>query len=288
MPGRSPLSAARPSVRGHQGGFALLIVLWTLVLIAFIVVHLTATGRTEIRIAGNLAANAAAQAAANGAIYQAIFNLTDPQPKRRWPIDGKPRELDIGQSRVTLRLADEAGRVNPNLASAALLEALIRAAAGQQQSAGEISTAITEWVGTAKVQRTPAVLQAEYRMAGLDYGPPGAPLESIDELTRVRGMTPELLAALRPHLTLFGPAEPNPASADPVVSAALALVGAAAPSTITAIPAASNSPLGIITLRIHATAPGPGNAQVTETAVVRFTPFATQGYTLLAWDNASE
>ena len=36
------------------GGFALIIVLWTLVLIAFIVAHITASGRTEVRIAGNL------------------------------------------------------------------------------------------------------------------------------------------------------------------------------------------------------------------------------------------
>ena len=37
-----------------SAGFALLIVLWTLVLIAFLVLHLTASGRTEIRIASNL------------------------------------------------------------------------------------------------------------------------------------------------------------------------------------------------------------------------------------------
>src|SRR5215213_5589981 len=79
MPGMAP-------ARG-QRGFALLIVLWMLVLIAFITAHVTAAGRTEIRIAGNLAANAAAQAAADGAIYQAIFNLADPRPELRWALD---------------------------------------------------------------------------------------------------------------------------------------------------------------------------------------------------------
>jgi Tfp pilus assembly protein PilX len=60
----------------RNGGFALIIVLWTLVLIGFIVAHLTASGRTEIRIAGNLVANSASQAAADGAIFEAIFNLS--------------------------------------------------------------------------------------------------------------------------------------------------------------------------------------------------------------------
>ena len=50
-------------------GFALLIVLWMLVLIAFITMHVTVAGRTEVRIAANLTANAAAQAAADGAIF---------------------------------------------------------------------------------------------------------------------------------------------------------------------------------------------------------------------------
>ncbi len=70
----------------RDGGFALIVVLWTLVLIAFIVAHLTANGRTEIRIASNLVANSAAMAAADGAIFAAIYNLSDPHPNSagRW------------------------------------------------------------------------------------------------------------------------------------------------------------------------------------------------------------
>jgi hypothetical protein len=44
----------------------------------------------------------------------------------------------------------------------------------------------------------------------------------IDELGRVLGMTPAILTAIRPHLTLFGPAQPSAASPDAVVAAALA------------------------------------------------------------------
>jgi len=266
-----------------QRGFALLIVLWTLVLIAFIVGHLTAAGRTEVRIADNLASNAAAQAAADGAIYQAIFNLAGSRTDRRWTLDGNPHELRIGESRAILRLADETGRVNPNQASAALLQALVRAAGGAEQNAGEIAAAITEWVGTTTEQRAPATVLAEYRMAGLDYGPPGSALESIDELALVRGVTPALLAALRPHLSLFGPAEPNPRAADPVVSEALALARAAAPAL-----APADATTDVLVARIQATARGPGNAQVTRAAVVRVDPSVPPGYALLAWDNEIE
>jgi general secretion pathway protein K len=214
-----------PKAAARSRGFALLIVLWTLVLIAFVVAQVTAAGRTEIRIAGNLAANAAAQAAADGAIYEAIFHLADPRPEQRWALDGSEHALRIGQSRITLRLEDESGRINPNRASGELLRGLLQAAGNAPENAAELARAITEWVGWASPARDPAVLSAEYRAAGLDYTPPKSPLESIDELERVRGMTPDLLSALRPHLTLFGPAEPNPASADPVVARAIVLAG---------------------------------------------------------------
>ena len=61
---------------------------------------------------------------------------------------------------------------------------------------------------------------AEYRGAGLDYGPPLEPLETLGELRRVLGMTPATFAAIRPHLSLFAPTIPSPVNADPVVAAA--------------------------------------------------------------------
>src|SRR5262249_34110351 len=214
-PGRSPAANRR------NDGFALIIVLWTLVLIAFIVAHVTANGRTEVRIAGNMVADATAEAADDGAIVAAIFNLLDPNPDQRWPLDGSPHELTVGGSRVTVQLRDEAGRINPNSASPELLEGLLRVTGSDPESARQLAAAIGEWGGSAGTGAQQSAPPAAYRAAGLDYGPPGSPLETIDELGRVLGMTPAILAAIRPHLTLFGPAQPSPLNADPIVTAAL-------------------------------------------------------------------
>jgi general secretion pathway protein K len=275
-------SRSSPSVCSQSGGFALIIVLWTLVLIAFVVAHLTATVRTEIRIAGNVVANAVAQAAADGAIFEAIFNLSDPQPQQRWPVDGNARELVIGNSRVLVRLEDEAWWINPNSASPALLEALLRATGSDPESARRLASAIDEWVGTAPVARPQDVVLADYRTAGLDYGPPSAPLETLDELGRVLGMNPATLAAIRPHLTLFGPPQPSAASADPVVAAALAETAQAAPA-----PSAAQPPPDVLTTRITATAFGSREARVTRSAVVRIGAALPLGYEVLAWGNGS-
>jgi general secretion pathway protein K len=266
-------------------GFALLIVLWMLVLIAFITMHVTVAGRTEVRIAANLTANAAAQAAADGAIYQAIFQLSDPMPDHHWTPDGSTHELVIGKSLIMLRIEDEAGRINPNLASAALLQGLLRASGSEPQLAAAVAAAIADWVGSASTHRAPAELAAEYRAAGFDYAPPGSPLESIDELKRVRGMTAGLLAALRPHLSLFSPATPNPASVDPFVTAAIAFAGDDAVTTGASAPDDGNQ---LVTARILATADGPGNAKATRSAIVRVGPFTAMRYSLLSWENGLE
>ena len=277
-----PRPGARASISRRNGGFALLIVLWTLVLIAFIVAHLTASGRTEIRIARNLAANAAADAAADGAISAAIFNQMDPSPEQRWPLGGPARELTIGHSRVAVQLEDEAGRINPSNASPALLEALLRIAGSDAESAHRLAEAIGEWVGTAP-DAAPQRAIAAYRAAGLDYGPPGEPLETLDELGRVLGMTPAVLAAIRPHLTLFGPPQPNPASGDPVVSTALATMAQTVPTPVSP----NQPPPDLLTVRITATAFGPDNARIKRTAIVRVGAGLPGGYMVLAWGGSS-
>jgi general secretion pathway protein K len=271
---RSPTTA----VRSQSSGFALIIVLWTLVLIAFIVTHLTATGTTEIRIATNIVANAVAQAAADGAIFEAIFIQSDPQPDKRWPVDGNVRKIVIGNSRVTVRLEDEAWWINPNSASPALLEAMMRAAGSDGESARRLAIAIGEWVGSAPAPRPPNVLLADYRAAGLDYGPPGAPLETLDELGRVLGMTSATFAAIRPHLTLFGPPQPSPTTTNPFVAIALASVATTEPTV-----SANQPPPDVITTRITAAASGPNSAQVTRSAIVRFGAVLPLGYQVLAW-----
>ena len=267
-----------PAAICREQGFALLIVLWVLVLISFVTAQITAAGRTELRIASNLAANAVGQAAADGAVYTAIFNLSDPRPERRWALDRAPHEIDIGRSRVIVTLEDEDALVNPSLASTALLAALLRVVGSDPSAAAGLANAIAEWVGSTTT-RPPAAIQADYAAAGLDYAPPGAPLESLDELGRVRGMTPALLAALRPHLTLFGAPVPNQADADTEVAAALAISGDTGP----ALGAAPTGAFDLVTVRIHATAQGPGSARVSRTTVARIGSNLPQGYTLLAW-----
>jgi general secretion pathway protein K len=278
---------SRPAVIASRSrGFALLIVLWTLVLIAFIVGNLTARGGSEIRIASNLVSNAAAQAAADGAVYQTIYILSDPQQNGRWPLDGSAHVLRIGFSQVVVRVSDEAGRINPNTASPALLDALLRVTGSDDATAQNLAQSIALWVGSIPGGPQTDQTKAQYAAAGLSYGPPGEPLQTLGELRRVLGMTPEIFAAIRPHLTLYGPPQPNPQSADPVVAAALALLQQATPNAPN--PAFPSAAPPISTVRIAAAADGPGNARANRTVIARVGPMLPGGYVILARDSGAE
>src|SRR5271167_4295670 len=64
-----------PHEASRSGGFALLVVLWSLGLLALLGVLLTSTARVEMGVAVAARDHAAAEAAADGAIRQAVFML---------------------------------------------------------------------------------------------------------------------------------------------------------------------------------------------------------------------
>ena len=200
-------------------GFALLITLWLLVPLSMLFLVLAGSARSDGQIAANLRDEAVLRAAANGGIETAIVALlgdhnADP-----------PSRIAIGDAVVTVASESLAGFVNPNLASAPLLRALLVRVGVAPAKADRLAEAIVEWRTPGQQRAGGMSKAATYRAAGLDYGPPGGPFETIAELGDVLGMTPEILARLGPALSMFTDAPPNPAMAPPLVRSALAAFG---------------------------------------------------------------
>ena len=207
----------------RERGFALLIVLWTLVLLSLLVSAMAASGSLRTRQAGDLRRNAQLEAAADGGVELAAFHLLDaslPPAGGHWFADGREHRVrQDGGLVLSIRLFNEAGKVNPNRAQAALLAALLQASGADARNAATIATNIVAW-------RFFGSMGADYQAAGRDYQPPGGAFESLNELGLVLGMTPPLLAAVTPHLSLYQDGDPDPTLADPVVRSALLLAGA--------------------------------------------------------------
>jgi len=255
--------------KSRDQGFALLIVLWTMVLLALLVTGITGTGRSEAQLATNLRANAQLQAAADGAVYDVIFHSLANAPL--------PGETVRGPARIVVE--DEAGKVNPNTASPRLLQALLRHVGVTNGPAVSLAATIADWRDDNSTRSAGGAKAADYVAAGKNYGPPQEAFQSITELSNVLGMTPEILVRLAPHLSIYGPAEPQPGVADPVVAAALRDV-AGDQDTAPAAPSASGSR----TLAISVIVSGPNGAHFARRAEVRIgTGDNGPGYSILTW-----
>jgi general secretion pathway protein K len=288
------------TTRRRDSGFALLIVLWTMVLLALLVTQLTLAGRTEARLARNLRMSAATEAAADGGVREAIFHLMD-GGKSHWAPSGSYR-VAIGGTQVDIVLENYAGRLNPNLADPTQLASLMRVLGVDQRRAGQLAAAIIDWrspnLRTAGAPSTTGAKAPQYRAAGLDYGPPGAPFRDEAELGLVLGMTPDVVALLRPHISVWWDGDPDPLAADAQVLAAMRLAAGGAGGGVEAqVDAATrldnqNAPptssADAIVAGITARAAGPGGSRFERHAVVQITFVSNaKRWRIVAWDPPS-
>jgi general secretion pathway protein K len=282
--GSAAALATGAAVAAREGGFALLVVLWSLALLALIGTHVTATGRAEAQLAANLRGAAAAEAAADGALHQAIFHLLDPSLRRWWP-DGVPREIALpGGGVAVVRIESEAGKINPNLAAAGLMQSLLLRLGAEPRAAASLAAAILDWRTAGQRPRPNGAKEPQYRAAGRDYAPPGRPFESLDELGLVLGMTPELLGRLTPFLSIYHTGEPDMRFAHPVVAQA---VTDAARAGLDAEGGTEAGAAPVVV--VSATAALPGGARFTRRAHVRLGPGTRgRGWQILTWRSAED
>ena len=259
----------------RQRGFALLVVLWTLALLALLGTHLVAAGRQDTQLARNLLEGEVLEAAANGAVQQTVFSVLDGYSRRGTPAYGV-RTVRLGRAIVTVRLEDEAAKVNPNFASPKLLQSLLLQVGADPATAAAAAASIVEWRMASGTGARPSGAVARYAAAGRDYGPSGAPFASPEELGGVLGMTPDLLARLRPHLTVFTDGDPTLATQDPVVALAVVAAGQRAVDSDEGV-------TGLIS--VTADARGTGRARLTLHVTVRINgrPEGPR-YEILAYD----
>jgi general secretion pathway protein K len=211
-------------MRARERGFALIIVLWFLVLIGSIGMALILHGRRETAIAHNVRAAADAEALADAGITRAAFNQEDPVLDNRWSFDAATHRIDLPDGYVVIQIADETQKINPNRASAELLAGLFEAAGIERNRARHLGAATADWVSADGAPSDFGAKADAYRAAGKNYGPPNAPLETLDDLNLVLGMTPDTLARVLPYLTLYTQSpEPNTNSAPLIIQRAVAL-----------------------------------------------------------------
>ena len=264
----------------RQRGFALLIVLWTMGLLALLVAQFTATGRGEVQMAANLRANAVTEAAADGAVHEAILRLL----QDKWSPDGRPRAIRVGSADVEVRIKDEEWKVNPNDAKLPVLQALFGHLGVDAAKGTALAHAIVDWHSAGAAPRPAGPRPTRNRGAGTTPAAGNRVFDSLDEIGLVVGMTPALLARMRPYLSIYQ--EGDVFEAD----------DSAPPRFDGALKSGSDGwHLGstgrTMLVMIEATAIGAKGGRFTREAVVRLRAEASLDqapYQILTWDTPSE
>ena len=285
-----------------QRGFALLVVLWATALIAVLAASFTQSTRTETKLAYNLLRNSQAEALADAGVKQAIFTLLDNDPTRRRLFDGREYGLSLGDGTIVVSIQDEAGKIDLNAAPVSLLQGLFVSLGLTPEISEILAHRVADFRDGDDVRQPGGAEDRDYRDAGLAFAPKNRAFELRQELGHVIGVTPALLAAALPLVTVHSEqagidlrvAPAGVLRALPGIDAA-ELMGflearADPDRDLTAAPLPSLTGIGsylnaskqrAFTIRSEAIISG--GAQFVREAVVRLPRRAEQPYQILAW-----
>jgi general secretion pathway protein K len=282
-----------------QRGIALILALWITVLLTVVASGFAFSMRSEALATRNALSLAQARAVADGAVERMAYELGRPQLPDTWHADGSAHTWQDGDATVLASAVDEAARVDLNYAPDALLKSLLLAQGAEDARAAQLVDAILDWRDNDDLKRPNGAEDADYRAAGLKYGPTNGPFETVAELGRVLGMTSALYAKLAPLVTVYSRqpgVNPQTASRDVLLALPNATAEAvdlfisqraaalAAKQPVPAFPPAQGFASAAVPVwRIHAEATMPDGVTFVREAVLRPSADPRRPLIALAW-----
>jgi general secretion pathway protein K len=192
-----------PQGRHRADGIALVLVLWATTLLTVIAASFAFSIRTDTQLAQNMVALSRAQALADAGVQRAVYELFKPETdKLHWRGNGVTHDWEYGGAKISVVIQDVAGKIDLNVGNDLLLKGLFKNAGLDDAHSAALVDAVADWRDADDLRRLNGAEAAEYAAAGLKYKPANAPFETVDELKRVLGMTPELFVKLENSLTV--------------------------------------------------------------------------------------
>ncbi len=211
----------RPGGRGDRRGFALLLVLSVLALVAALAVEFHTAARADRRLAANARAAVRARWAARAGLAQAMDLLHDAYAVnvRGFALAASgdtllpPIEFEQPGVSVRVLVLDARARLHLNHARPEDLARLLDALGVARTQALATADAMLDWRDGDDLHRARGAESREYLALRPARRPKNAPFDAVDEIGSVLGMTPALHERLAPHLTIAGDGRVNVNSA---------------------------------------------------------------------------
>ena len=212
-------------IKGEKG-IALFLVLWVLTLLSVIVGEFCFAMRTEVNITRNFKEQTTAYYIALAGVNRAIGELIRnevifqkvKQPKVEEKEEGQEGEeeqdpwrfnVDIppvsyGQGQFEVKIGNERGKININLANAALLKIMLSGFDIEEQQKNIIVDSIMDWRDDNNLHRLNGAEDDYYKSLPEPYQCKDGDFDSVEELLMVRGITPEIFyGGLKDVVTVF-------------------------------------------------------------------------------------
>jgi general secretion pathway protein K len=203
-------------------GFALVMVIWGVAIIALLVVSYQSTARLRLQTAFNIAGATRAELVADAAANEAILSILSERAAggERPVYGGAPVYCAIDGAAVAIAVEDEGGKVDLNAASPNLLQALLQGFAVQPRDAEQIAKSIVAF-RTPIDPRTASAIEPG-GAGDKPFGLKRAPYQTVLELDQTPGISPEFFRLLLPFVTVHSRAPGvDPRVAPPALFAAL-------------------------------------------------------------------
>lgn len=197
-----------------QRGFALIAVLWLLLLLAGLAVSYGHSSRTEAYLARNALESAKAEALADAAVHRAVFGLLQGSEAGGLTGDGTVYTWRLGEGEIRFAIRDEAAKLDLNLANAEELNDLLVTLGLDETESETLADAIIDFRDEDDEAAPNGAEDIDYKRAGLPWGAKDAPFALVEELEQVIGMSGPLFRQIEPLVTVYSGMEPFNWSAD--------------------------------------------------------------------------
>lgn len=187
----------------RQKGLALIVVLWVISLLTIMASSFSLTIQRETAIAAGIKERAEAGATAEAGINYAILMLLSNDKEVRWQAFDSVYKIEYAGREIRLKIADESGKLNINLASKVQLQQLLNSYDLEEDHVESLSDAILDWRDENDEIEPNGAEKTEYSNAGLNYEPRNANFNSIEELQMVLGMSAKIYQKMEEMVSIY-------------------------------------------------------------------------------------
>lgn len=188
---------------GQQGGLALVMVLWLIVLLSIVATGHVHNVHTETRLATRHIEVATARALTEAGIQHAILELLVDDQSKPWPLDGTMGQIRFSESNINIAIRDASGLIDLNAANPELLTALVATLDTDSTTQQEIVAAILDWRDADDLLHLNGAEDPDYLAAGHIWSARDGAFASVEELRYVMGMTQQYFDELAPFVTIY-------------------------------------------------------------------------------------